>query len=68
MKLRPPSSPPGERALWVAALINPLPALGVALEIRPAVLSASTVSERLSIVTMGIRSSIGHLDGSHRLF
>ena len=26
-----------DRALWVGALINPLPALGVALEIRPAV-------------------------------
>lgn len=28
---------PSERALWIAGLINPLPALGVALEIRPAV-------------------------------
>ena len=38
----PPADKPHRRAMWVAALINPLPALGVALEIRPAVLQASS--------------------------
>ena len=35
-----PSRHPSDVALWTAALINPLPSLGVALEIRPAVLCA----------------------------
>ena len=33
----PPADEANERALWVAALINPLPALGVALEVRGSV-------------------------------
>ncbi|CAE8729893.1 unnamed protein product, partial [Polarella glacialis] len=41
----PPVSQPRAFALWAAALINPLPSLGVALEIRPAVLAASSGSE-----------------------
>ena len=52
---------PDARALWIAGLINPLPALGVALEIRPAVLMASTTDERLEVVEMGLRDSIKRL-------
>jgi hypothetical protein len=37
---------PEERALWVAALINPLPGLGVAYEIRPAMLATNSASQR----------------------
>ena len=50
-----------DRALWVAALINPLPALGVALEVRPAALAASSALERLGVVEEGIRDSIKRL-------
>lgn len=52
---------PNARALWVAALINPLPALGVALEIRPAVLTARTTSRRLRIAKQGLRDSIDRM-------
>eukprot|EP00966_Prymnesium_polylepis_P257503 5948617-Prymnesium_polylepis.2 len=52
---------PDARALWVAGLINPLPALGVALEVRPAALMASTTDERLEVVEMGLRDSIKRL-------
>ena len=44
--LGPMPEPPGQRAMWVAALINPLPGLGVAYEIRPAMLDARSVEER----------------------
>lgn len=52
---------PNARALWVAALINPLPALGVALEIRPAVLTARTTSRRLRVAQQGLRDSIDRM-------
>mmetsp|Transcript_10173 Transcript_10173/g.11679 ORF Transcript_10173/g.11679 Transcript_10173/m.11679 type:complete len:399 (+) Transcript_10173:230-1426(+) len=54
----PPYTAPGDRAMWVAALINPLPALGVAPEIRPSMLQATNVLERVEIATEGIRSSL----------
>jgi len=52
---------PNKRALWVAGLINPLPALGVALEIRPAVLTARTTSRRLLMAERGLRDSIDRI-------
>ncbi|OEU06466.1 hypothetical protein FRACYDRAFT_254483 [Fragilariopsis cylindrus CCMP1102] len=52
---------PNARALWVAALINPLPALGVALEIRPAVLTARTTSRRLRVAQQGLQDSIDRM-------
>ncbi|CAK0879905.1 unnamed protein product, partial [Prorocentrum cordatum] len=58
----------GALALWVAGLINPLPGLGVAHEIRPAALSAEAVGERLTVVLEGIKGSIGHLSGKKPLF
>jgi len=64
----PPAKRPRERALWVAALINPLPALGVAMEIRPATLAAPSTAEALAVVLAGIKGSIGHLDGSAPLW
>jgi hypothetical protein len=64
----PPADRPFDRALWVAALINPLPALGVALEIRPAVLQAPSAAAALAVVTSGIQGSIGHVNGSKPLF
>lgn len=54
-----PTDPSG-RAVWAAALINPLPGLGVAREIRPAVLSATGDSRRqLEIVEGAIAESRG---------
>ena len=52
---------PNARAVWVAALINPLPALGVALEIRPAVLTARTTSRRLHVAQQGLQDSIDRM-------
>ena len=53
---------PSKRALWVAGLINPLPALGVALEIRPACLMAPTADKRVQVALMGIKDSISRLE------
>ena len=64
----PPAEKPMDRSLWVAALINPLPALGVAMEIRPAVLQAPSTANALAVVTSGIQSSIAHVNGSKPLF
>ena len=57
----PPSTLPSKRALWVAGVINPLPALGVALEIRPACLCAETADLRVQVAEMGILDSIERL-------
>merc|ERR1712217_943583 len=60
----PPVRKISDRALWVAALINPLPGLGVAWEIRPSMLAASSATKRLQVAMEGLRASIAHLDGS----
>lgn len=52
---------------WVAALINPLPALGVSLEIRGKLLEAATIEKRLQIVENGLRRSIDNLTGMRPL-
>lgn len=64
----PPAEAGGERAMWVAALVNPIPAMGVAYEIRPSMLEARTVRQRLEVALAGIRGSIGHISGSSPLF
>jgi hypothetical protein len=64
----PPPEQPSERAFWVGALVNPLPAMGVALEIRPALLTAKTSEERIEVALDGILRSIKHMDGSARLW
>jgi hypothetical protein len=64
----PPPERPSERSFWIGALINPLPAMGVALEIRPALLSARTAEERVEISLDGIFRSIKHMDGSSKLW
>jgi len=50
-----------DRALWVAALINPIPALGVSPECRPAVLEAEDPFERVEVVHRTIVDSIAQL-------
>jgi hypothetical protein len=57
----PEADAPSARALWIAGLINPLPALGVALEVRPAALMAPTAEMRLQVVEMGLQDSIERL-------
>ena len=64
----PPADRPTERALYVGALINPLPAMGVAVEIRPALLTAEGAERRVDIALEGILGSIRHMDGSARLW
>ncbi|CAJ1433812.1 unnamed protein product [Effrenium voratum] len=58
---RPPCSQPGKLALWAAALINPLPPLGLAPELRAEVLAAEDPQERLQRVRAGLQSSLAHL-------
>mmetsp|Transcript_22119 Transcript_22119/g.32908 ORF Transcript_22119/g.32908 Transcript_22119/m.32908 type:complete len:111 (+) Transcript_22119:263-595(+) len=58
----------GERAIWVGALINPIPPLGVCLEIRPAMLACKNDHQRMQLAIAAIQSSIDHLSGKRRLF
>ena len=64
----PGEDEPTERALWVGALINPLPAMGVATEIRPALLTAETAEEKVNIAFDGILKSIRHMDGTQPMW
>jgi hypothetical protein len=64
----PPSEEPSERAFWVGALINPIPAMGVAMEVRPLLLSAKTAEERVRVAQDGLLRSIKHMDGSELMF
>jgi hypothetical protein len=64
----PPPTQPSERAFWIGALINPIPAMGVAMEIRPALLTAKKAEQRMEIALDGILRSIKHMDGSARLW
>ncbi|CAE7350469.1 LONRF1 [Symbiodinium natans] len=58
---RPPCTQPGAMALWAAALLNPLPPLGVAPELRADVLAAETAAARLQVVKRGLSASLEHL-------
>jgi hypothetical protein len=55
---------PSECAFWVGALINPIPALGVAFEIRPSLLTAQTAEQRTQIALTGLWNSIQHMQGA----
>jgi len=57
----PSAHQPSDRAMWVGALINSVPALGVALEIRPTLLSARKPEQRVNIALAGIEESIQHM-------
>jgi len=57
----PADSTPDDLALWVGALINPLPGLGVAPEIRPHLLAADSSNVRVMIAVSAITSSIRYL-------
>ncbi|KAL3945716.1 MAG: hypothetical protein SGBAC_000200 [Bacillariaceae sp.] len=64
----PPPHEPSERAFWIGALINPIPAMGVAMEIRPQLLIAKTAEMRVQHALDGILKSIKHMDGSAKMF
>lgn len=53
---------PNERCMWVAALLNPYPKLGVANEMRPAALMAKNLAERLDVVEYALEDSIARLE------
>jgi len=57
----PPSTLPSARAFWVSGLINPLPTLGVALEIRPSLLTAQTAEMRVQLAEAALKDSIERL-------
>jgi hypothetical protein len=61
--LGPRPANPTDLAFWGAALINPLPPLGVSLEIRGPVLEAPDALSRLVILESGVRRSIANLEG-----
>ncbi|KAL9187921.1 hypothetical protein ACHAXT_006299 [Thalassiosira profunda] len=63
----PPPGRPTAFAVWGAALVNPLPALGVATEVRGAVLEAEGAERKLAILERGLVRSINNLDGKRPL-
>ena len=60
----PPASKPTALAIWGAALINPVPALGVSTEVRGAVLHVEGAEAKLDVLEKGLVRSIGNLNGS----
>lgn len=58
-----PTEDPSNFALWGAALINPLPALGISPEIRGRVLEAPNAMSKLMILEWGVKRSIANLEG-----
>ena len=63
----PPPSKPTSMAVWAAALINPLPALGVSTEIRGAILHVEGADAKLDVLERGLVKSINNLNGSQPL-
>ncbi len=66
-QLGPRPTQPTAFCFWAAAMINPLPALGVSLEIRGRLLEALTIQGRLEVVEGGLRRSIDNLRGRRPL-
>ena len=52
---------------WAAALINPLPPLGVSFEIRGKMLECYDIEEQLQILERGVKRSIRNLTGEQPL-
>lgn len=64
----PDEDEPSEIAFWIGSMINPLPAMGVAMEIRPSLLMSESAEERIKIAHDGLVRSIKHMDGSARMW
>ncbi len=62
-----PRTDPTDFCFWGGALINPLPALGVSLEIRGNLLEVRTLEERLRILEAGLVRSIQNLKGERSI-
>lgn len=60
----PPPSKPTALATWGAALINPVPALGVSPEIRGAVMHVQGADAKLAVLEKGIVRSLCNLNGT----
>ena len=56
-----------EFCFWGAALINPLPPLGVSLEVRGRMLEATSIEERLVLLEKTVSRSIQNLVGTRPL-
>jgi hypothetical protein len=54
------------RATYICAYINPIPSLGVAFEIRPALLMAPTVGDMLRIAKAGLELSIAKMENEDK--
>ena len=52
---------------WAVALVNPLPAMGVSLEIRGRMLEAYGLSDKLMILERGLKRSIQNMKGERPL-
>lgn len=58
----------GPRAMWVASLVRPWPALDVCLEVRPAMLACKNDFDRLYLALAALQSSVDHMSGKKPLF
>ena len=56
-----------ELCFWGAALVNPLPPLGVSLEVRGRMLEAKSINERLDLLQRTVERSIQNLEGTRPL-
>ena len=54
----PSANEPNAACLWLAALLNPLPALGVAPEIRPKMLLADNWHQRFELLVSAVDASL----------
>ena len=57
----PPPSQPEALGLWAAAVLNPLPVLGLAPEVRPSCLSCVESNQRLKILLAALEVSLQHV-------
>eukprot|EP00339_Tiarina_fusa_P002967 CAMPEP_0117020352 /NCGR_PEP_ID=MMETSP0472-20121206/15487_1 /TAXON_ID=693140 ORGANISM="Tiarina fusus, Strain LIS" /NCGR_SAMPLE_ID=MMETSP0472 /ASSEMBLY_ACC=CAM_ASM_000603 /LENGTH=303 /DNA_ID=CAMNT_0004725545 /DNA_START=53 /DNA_END=964 /DNA_ORIENTATION=- len=57
-----------KRAMWIGALVNPVPSLEVCMEIRPAMLACRNIHDRMVLATTALRASIDHMSGKRKLF
>ena len=61
---RPNADAPEALSLWAAALLNPLPGLGVCLEIRPKALELTSSEERLRLCIATAQQSLRMMRGA----
>eukprot|EP00966_Prymnesium_polylepis_P000790 17765-Prymnesium_polylepis.1 len=58
----PPATEPDAVCFWLAALLNPIPALGVAPEIRTHVLVGPTWQDRFDMLKRGLSASVQQVE------